>query len=187
MSHKAVCFTNCFMWTLISSLTQHTWKWEGKDSNLRRHEANRFTVCPGWPLRYPPVVGLFISGLLSLSRDTLFVTDEPSLVPPNSDATLVSSFTFLNYTRRDTIFWQTRWITLSRNPNHSSHKGLVAPTVLTPRVFLYVGLQAPERWFTRSISSGATAFLTHKTPIQRTISMELHSPMTKWHIPHHRY
>ena len=33
-------------------------KWTGKDLNLRRRKASRFTVCPLWPLGYPSVKNL---------------------------------------------------------------------------------------------------------------------------------
>src|SRR5437870_13435954 len=32
------------------------WNWAGLDSNQRRREASRFTVCPVWPLRYLPAI-----------------------------------------------------------------------------------------------------------------------------------
>jgi hypothetical protein len=34
--------------------------WAGLDSNQRRRKASRFTVCPVWPLRYLPVMGLAV-------------------------------------------------------------------------------------------------------------------------------
>src|SRR6266581_8299089 len=38
------------------------WNWAGLDSNQRRREASRFTVCPVWPLRYLPFA---VSGILA--------------------------------------------------------------------------------------------------------------------------